>query len=236
MILSPYGFIRPRTLIYFCVITLILLLLVLYSVALNSYTEEKERMRNADSLDRFYNTTKVCGLFKNSTDEILRRTFLTLNDSRNEDYKVLHCGDCGHCSTLYDFLIHRRTSSSLTNMVRKCAAKIFISKQFVFRCMERNVGFTYECGKCWTDNIQCTFSKCKVTCILDKLFGKHNNDPNTKELSPCLECDEKICGPDFLTCAGMNRRRAGIVSDIDRDNSHICKVVDEKEILRLIKF
>ncbi len=46
------------------------------------------------------------------------------------------------------------------------------------------------------------------------------------ELSDCLRCDEKLCGPAFISCAGANRRRAGVVSDIERNGTHVCKEVD----------
>ena len=42
------------------------------------------------------------------------------------------------------------------------------------------------------------------------------------KLNECLECDEKLCGPNFLHCAGANRRRLGIVSDIARDDDEQC--------------
>ena len=34
-------------------------------------------------------------------------------------------------------------------------------------------------------------------------------------------CDEKLCGPNFLQCAGANRS-VGIVSDIRRDEKEQC--------------
>lgn len=40
-------------------------------------------------------------------------------------------------------------------------------------------------------------------------------------------CDERMCGPQFSRCAGANRRRAGIETDIARDQSfELCKIVD----------
>jgi hypothetical protein len=46
-------------------------------------------------------------------------------------------------------------------------------------------------------------------------------------LNRCTYCDEKRCGPEFVTCAGANRRRSGILSDIERDQSNeVCSVVE----------
>ena len=51
-------------------------------------------------------------------------------------------------------------------------------------------------------------------------------EANSSQLTKCLECDEKRCGPAFIRCAGANRRRSGIQSDIERNYSHVCKKVD----------
>jgi len=38
----------------------------------------------------------------------------------------------------------------------------------------------------------------------------------------CLKCDEMNCGPEFIKCAGANRRSSGIISDIERSESEHC--------------
>ena len=43
-------------------------------------------------------------------------------------------------------------------------------------------------------------------------------------LSRCLACDEKNCGPAFASCAGMTRRRAGILTDISRNAKEVCSL------------
>jgi hypothetical protein len=51
----------------------------------------------------------------------------------------------------------------------------------------------------------------------------------SKKLNRCTNCDEKRCGPAFVKCAGANRRRSGIVSDIDRDlDQEVCQSVDKE--------
>lgn len=42
--------------------------------------------------------------------------------------------------------------------------------------------------------------------------------------NPCLACDEARCGAEFMQCAGANRRRAGVVSDIERGRREVCTV------------
>ena len=78
---------------------------------------------------------------------------------------------------------------------------------------------------CWVENVMCDLRNCVFTCLLYRMgFGGGKNSGD--ELSHCLECDEKRCGPAFIRCAGANRRRSGIYSDIERNCSHVCKVID----------
>ena len=58
------------------------------------------------------------------------------------------------------------------------------------------------------------------------------NSWNSEPLDPCIACDEKLCGPAFLECAGANRRRAGVISDIERDlQNEVCQKVNLDWIL-----
>ena len=50
----------------------------------------------------------------------------------------------------------------------------------------------------------------------------HNSQPCTRLIF--LQCDELLCGPDFVTCAGANRRRLGITTDIARGGAELCNV------------
>ncbi len=47
-----------------------------------------------------------------------------------------------------------------------------------------------------------------------------------RSLTDCLECDERRCGPAFIACAGTNRRRAGMHSDIGRNRSQVCSAIE----------
>jgi len=74
----------------------------------------------------------------------------------------------------------------------------------------------------------CDLRRCVFSCLLYRmgLGGSTNQGDKEGELSDCLRCDEKLCGPAFITCAGANRRRSGVVSDIERNGTHVCKQVD----------
>ena len=39
-----------------------------------------------------------------------------------------------------------------------------------------------------------------------------------------MQCDELLCGSAFVTCAGANRRRLGITTDIGRGGAELCNV------------
>jgi hypothetical protein len=45
-------------------------------------------------------------------------------------------------------------------------------------------------------------------------------------LNQCLQCDEKMSGPGFVTCSGVACRRLGIESEIERNPEEQCPVVD----------
>jgi hypothetical protein len=49
---------------------------------------------------------------------------------------------------------------------------------------------------------------------------------DTGWLNQCLQCDEKLSGPGFVTCSGVARRRLGIASEIERNPEEQCPVVD----------
>jgi len=127
-----------------------------------------------------------------------------------------------------------RTRETLTEDSTVCAMMILVGgPRAVIRCMNQRIGFTPPCRDCWVENIQCTFQHCKFTCLQSKLFREANNrhdgddSDGGGELNECLECDEKMCGPQFLSCSGANRRRMGVVSDIGRDaDKEQCKSVD----------
>jgi hypothetical protein len=57
-------------------------------------------------------------------------------------------------------------------------------------------------------------------CLAAKFSGAPRNLPDGR-LNDCLACDEAYCGAMFIECAGANRRRAGITSDIGRPGAQV---------------
>ena len=144
-------------------------------------------------------------------------------------------GACGNCSTSSDIALYNSTRRNLTKSATECATQYFFGgRTSVDRCF-REIGFSMACRECWVENVVCDIKHCVFTCLRHVIEGSSNNartglqsknssrnsttdvTQNLPKLSPCLECDEKMCGPAFTTCAGANRRRSGIKTDIERD-------------------
>lgn len=201
-----------------------LLAVLLVCLILIGATLEKRAYDLAPSTHTLYNSSDVCGM---NTDSF--STFPIAHEAHVDGYKVAHCGSCGQCSNLHDIDIQAATTETLTADSTKCAFLIFTGGLgAVHKCMQERVGFTPACEDCWVDDIVCNVKHCKFTCIKSKYLFRDMTDNNEEdgELNDCLECDEKMCGPQFLKCSGSNRRRLGIVSDIDRDAYEECNEVD----------
>jgi len=140
---------------------------------------------------------------------------------------VAHCGDCGKCSTRQDIDIYAKTRNTLTSKSKTCALRsLWGGPEAVRDCFKKKVGFTPGCNTCWTENVMCDRRFCVFTCLKSILLGESNNRGEDK-LSNCLLCDERMCGPAFIKCAGANRRRCGITSDIGRDDQNeLCQTID----------
>jgi len=143
---------------------------------------------------------------------------------------IAHCGDCGSCSTPRDVLIYDETKNTLTDTSTKCAKLGLIGgRRRASKCMEEHVGLSEACTKCWVENIMCSIKSCVFTCLLRQLTSWGDEKSVAGELNDCTRCDELRCGRAFLNCAGANRRRTGIVSDIARDNEQeVCMHADEE--------
>ena len=59
------------------------------------------------------------------------------------------------------------------------------------------------------------------------------NERNGTELNECLRCDEEYCSAYFLQACGANRRTAGVVSDVDRPDRHICHAARKDTLRRM---
>tara|TARA_B100001093_G_scaffold59753_2_gene50457 strand:+ start:1099 stop:2205 length:1107 start_codon:yes stop_codon:yes gene_type:complete len=128
----------------------------------------------------------------------------------------LHCGECGACSNPHDYEVYVNTSETLTGDARACAfGGIFGHDEHT--CLEKT-GLSSNCTTCWVENMHCTKRHCMFPCLWELIHPTNNK----KRLGRCLACDEYHCIDDFLACAGMSRRRAGVVTDIQRDDREIC--------------
>ena len=153
------------------------------------------------------------------------QTYESHSAAQQANVPVRHCGNCGACSNDHDIQIYEKTKNTLTTTTKRCAmASLVFGLSVTKRCMIQFVGFTDNCRDCWMENIACTRKKCTKTCIKYMLLGKGDF---VGKLNPCLACDERECGPAFAKCAGANRRRAGIVSDIARPDEEVCTIVDQ---------
>ena len=166
-----------------------------------------------------FGLAEVCGVDQN--------TYPSIQEAK---VKILHCDACGACSNTHDIGIrwlikgiYNRTRNSLTATTTQCAYLGLIGgERLAARCMQRRVGFTSSCNTCWMENIMCDIKHCTAKCLKCKLGMKCDVQGG---LDACLRCDEEICGPAFKKCAGANRRRSGIRSDIQRSEESICPVI-----------
>jgi hypothetical protein len=155
-----------------------------------------------------------------------------------EESTIAHCGGCGFCSNMHDMTIYAGTTQTLTDGATLCSTKGYIQSLFLWRgidvyrkvaaeCLAREIGFTPPCQECWLDNMATNIQHCVFTCVKSVHILREPKNKPDGSLNKCLECDEKICGPEFLKCSGANRRRQGIQSDIMRD--------DDKELCRMVQ-
>ena len=186
-----------------------------------------------------FKTSLVCAL--PSGDAEIGVT-ITREQAKSRNLTILHCGQCAACSNLHDLSVLDRTKKYITSNMTACSTA-FAKPKFLgghqnvtklIQCLhESAIDFSSDgrswkepagkstCMDCWTDNIQCDSVQCKLDpdCIL-KFLNPHNSG----DYAGCLKCDETHCGPEFIRCAGANRRSSGIVSDIHRVSDEICTV------------
>ncbi|CAF0842301.1 unnamed protein product [Didymodactylos carnosus] len=135
----------------------------------------------------------------------------------------LHGGYCGACSSHQDINIFNITRNNMTNIATKCAVKyVLFGKNSAIRCMNKTVALSIECTECWVENMGCDAAHCMTKCAIDRILHVNNTKPDGS-LNDCLACDEGYCGKPFIVCSGANRRRSGIMSDIDRPQDTIWK-------------
>jgi len=129
----------------------------------------------------------------------------------------LHGGHCGACSNEADINVYRKTNQTMSVLAYQCMVKylLFGTEEDALACFQTS-GLSNNCNQCWIDNMKCSASSCLMKCVWHNVLQKVPWSDQNQKLNPCIQCDEELCGPAFVTCAGANRRRAGIVSDISR--------------------
>lgn len=206
-------------------------ILVLAVIVFFHLEQERYHYSSADSTRSKYTLSKVCA--SPPEEQSTLTTFHDRYEAISNRMNIVHCGECGHCSNVNDIEIMKNTKDTLTKTATKCAVQgLLFGHAATDKCLEESIGFTSACSSCWSDNVRCTREKCRFTC-LKSLMMREPNNYNGIHLNPCLECDEKLCGPAFIECAGANRRRLGIESDIKRSIQHEqCNLVaSEDEML-----
>lgn len=227
-------------LLYLCVFVILLLFVLICGMG-----HEQLQMNKIGSTSHYFVTSHVCAATttkdaqSNTTTELSFQSLenaslvealpsLSSNDTTTSSF-VAHCGDCGQCSNPHDIKIYDDTKNTLFKHSLQCG------KQGVFggyggaakQCMNERVGMTDGCTDCWVENMLCDARNCIFSCTFHLLFGggSIHKGSKTERLNRCTKCDELRCGPQFVTCAGANRRRTGIVSDISRDGKEVCPSV-----------
>lgn len=209
---------RPSCICAYCSCVSIACFAVFMLVCVVGRAIERSSWEKVPDTDNLYDTKRVCGRI-NVTEATYPN--MTTYQQQSSDPPV-HCGDCGYCSNTNDVRIYRETKNTLTKTATHCALHVFYGgRESVRQCFHDEVGFTDGCNECWTENVLCNRNDCQFTCLLSIMSGENNNR-DSGELNPCLLCDERMCGPDFLRCAGANRRRAGVESDIKREAAEVC--------------
>ena len=198
-----------------------LLLIIVVAVGLRL---EADAVARAPDTAALYEVAEVCG---RSVDGTAFRSFPNRSMTHaTVGWAVAHCGPCGGCSTESDLALYHATASTLTRTTTRCALRALTGGRSAVRsCFDNDIGFSPSCSPCWEENVLCDQKLCLFTCLLGLVRGEPNNrEVGPGELSPCLQCDERRCGTAFLLCAGANRRRSGITSDIGRLDSQVCNL------------
>jgi hypothetical protein len=239
--ISPAARRWARTVIQYSLLAFVLMILIVW---LGAEYEGYHIGKASDTLRFYKQPGEVCGIVQETTatekpdnsttttTTIQIETFPSEPAARNSSDApiVAHCGACGSCSNPHDISIYDATKNSLFGTTLDCAKRSFLwGRRTAAACLEEQVGFSPDCNTCWVENIVCDLRRCIFTCVWQGLFNEVNTGQTDQALNKCTHCDEVRCGPDFIVCAGANRRRAGILSDIDRNlEQEVCSAVDEQ--------
>ncbi|CAF0827988.1 unnamed protein product [Didymodactylos carnosus] len=162
-----------------------------------------------------------------------------------------YCGACSSHQDINIFNITRNNMTNIATKCG--VKYVLFGKNSAIRCMNEAAALSVECTECWVENMGCDAAHCMTKCAIVRTFIIINilHVNNTKpdgSLNDCLACDEGkqnseiyrymwkyqsffesnfsvlgYCGKPFIVCSGANRRRSGIMSDIDRPQDTIWK-------------
>jgi hypothetical protein len=199
--------------------------LICGAVLLVGRAVELHAVAHARSTDGLYSSSWVCVRDEAGREQSVSNHSLLATSGGT--LSVVHCAKCGACSSETDMAIYQETRLNITRTTARVALRVFFGgEQAVRDGLREQLGFTEACNDCWTADVLCSQRHCKFTCLTQMLFSGGLSDIASDDegggLNDCIRCDERMCGPDFARCAGANRRRAGIPSDIHRPNRSLC--------------
>ena len=203
--------------------------LALYVYLVLEEGRELKVWENSPSTLNLYSTPQVCV----EDEETNAITTLASDSELSNTSHILNCGPCGKCSNRHDIQVYQDTRHTLTTIATQCTVQALfrgLDIDYVKHCLIQDSKMSVPCVDCWIINVQCNWDNCFKTCIKHKVFPwlpSLYHRSHESPLDPCIECDERMCGPAFLECAGANRRRVGVVSDLQRNaNLEICDKAD----------
>ena len=152
--------------------------------------------------------------------------------ARNSGVKPLHCGPhCGDCSTVHDIKRYRDIGENVSKVVGPCILSYFLGGSLVDKfCMNKRAEFTPACTDCWIEDHGCLAAHCFYDCVFkgkqhwNRLLGINPANDKTDSTESCVLCMEKYCSAPFIRTCGVNRRSAGVKTDLNRDAREICKL------------
>jgi hypothetical protein len=179
----------------------------------------------------WFKTLQVCG-----SDG---RVHASADDARRPSggagaVSVVNCGQCGACSHGSDTAAMHARAKTLTKVASVGALLYLFAGEAVHQEFFRSdfVGFGDACSQCWLHATQCNLASCARHCMFgwqNPLSAKSTRD-GTTTLNECMHCDEVHCSGNYLQACGANRRTAGVVTEIDRPDAHVCAAAREDAV------
>jgi hypothetical protein len=159
------------------------------------------------------------------------KVYKSASEARKARTNVLHCGPhCGDCSTVQDVKRYHEIGKDVSKVVGPCVLSYLLFGEYLdYFCMSSRARFTDPCNACWIKDHGCLASHCFYSCVFkgskhwQRLLGVNKADDITESTDPCVHCMEKLCSAPFIRTCGVNRRVAGVQTDLGREDREICK-------------